>query len=84
MRQRRGTRARAVQSDGFAMEGVTDMHVLVTEEQAKVLAKIKGFDGNLIITQDGSNITASYASNGYLHFQRIASDGTVISQTPKV
>jgi hypothetical protein len=77
VRQRRGIRARAVQSDGYAMEGGMDMHVLITEAQAHEIAKIKAFDGNLIIEQDGECVTITYAKDGALLFRRIAADGTV-------
>ena len=76
MKQHRSTRARAVQTDGFAMEGGTTMHILMTEAQAKVIGGLR-FDGNLVIEQDGESITLTYAKDGNLLFQRVAPDGDI-------
>ncbi len=53
------------------------MHILMTEAQAKTVGAVGEVNGNIIVEQDGENITLTYATaDGNLLFERVYADGT--------
>jgi len=54
--------------------------LLLTEAQVNVLAHEtrRGILGNLVVAEEGENITLTFAQDGYLKFFRVAPDGAII------